>query len=41
MEFLTQPILPTPATSLDPFVLASAIPLDHFSDVERGDLLLG
>ena len=29
-------ILPTPATSLEPVVLALAFPLDYFSDVERG-----
>ena len=34
-------ILSTPATSLKPVVLALAFPLDYFSDVERGDLLLG
>ena len=34
-------VLPTPATSLEPVVLALAFPLDHFSNVERGDLLLG
>ena len=34
-------ILPTPAMSLEPVVLALAFPLDYFSDVERGDLLLG
>ena len=34
-------IPPTPATSLEPIVLALAFPLDYFSDVERGDLLLG
>ena len=34
-------ILPTPATLLEPVVLALAFPLDHFSNVERGDLLLG
>ena len=33
-------ILATPATSLEPVVLALAFPLDYFSDVERGDLLL-
>ena len=31
----------TPATSLEPVVLALAFPLDHFSDMKRGDLLLG
>ena len=30
-------ILATPATSLEPVVLALAFPLDYFSDVERGD----
>ena len=34
-------ILPTPATLLEPVVLALAFPLDHFNNVERGDLLLG
>ena len=34
-------ILATPVTSLEPVVLALAFPLDYFSDVERGDLLLG
>ena len=34
-------ILATPATSLEPGVLALAFPLDYFSDVERMDLLLG
>ena len=34
-------ILSTPATLLKPVVLALAFPLDYFSDVERGDLLLG
>ena len=34
-------ILSTPATLLEPVVLVLAFPLDHFSDVERGDLLLG
>ena len=34
-------VLPTPATLLEPVVLALAFPLDHFSNVERGDLLLG
>ena len=33
-------ILATPATSLEPVVLALAFPLDYFSDVERGNLLL-
>ena len=33
-------ILSTPATSLKPVVLALAFPLDYFSDVERGDLLV-
>ena len=33
-------ILSTPATLLE-LVLALAFPLDHFSNVERGDLLLG
>ena len=34
-------ILSTPATSLKPVALVLAFPLDYFSDVERGDLLLG
>ena len=34
-------ILPTPATSLKPVVLAFAFQLGYFSNVERGDLLLG
>ena len=34
-------VLPTPATSLEPIVFALAFLLDHFSNVERGDLLLG
>ena len=34
-------VLATPATSLEPVVLALTFPLDYFSDVERGDLLLG
>ena len=34
-------ILSTPATSLESVVLALAFPLDYFSDVERGDLLVG
>ena len=34
-------VLATPATSLEPVVLALAFPLDYSSDVERGDLLLG
>ena len=34
-------VLATPARSLEPVVLALAFPLDYFSDVERGDLLLG
>ena len=34
-------VLATPAMSLEPVVLALAFPLDCFSDVERGDLLLG
>ena len=34
-------ILSTPVTLLEPVVLALAFPLDHFSNVERGDLLLG
>ena len=34
-------VLATPATSLEPVVLALAFPLDYFTDVERGDLLLG
>ena len=33
--------LPTPVTSLKPVVLALAFPVDYFSDVERGDLLVG
>ena len=33
-------VLATPATSLESVVLALAFPLDYFSDVERGDLLL-
>ena len=33
-------ILSTPVRSLEPVVLALAFPLDYFSDVERGDLLL-
>ena len=33
--------LATPVTSLKLVVLAFAFPLDHFSDVERGDLLPG
>ena len=33
--------LSTPATSLEPAVLALAFTLDNFSDVERGDLLFG
>ena len=32
--------LATPATSLEPVVLALAFPLDYFSDVERENLLL-
>ena len=34
-------ILSTAATSLEPAVLALAFPLNYFSDMERGDLLLG
>ena len=34
-------VLSTPATSLEPVVLALAFPLDYFSNVERGDLLFG
>ena len=34
-------VLATPATSLEPVVLALAFPLVYFSDVERGDFLLG
>ena len=34
-------VLVTPATLLEPVVLALAFPSDYFSDVERGDLLLG
>ena len=34
-------ILSTPATLLKPVVLALAFPLDSFSDLERGDLLVG
>ena len=34
-------ILLTPATLLEPAVLALAFPLDYCKDVERGDLLLG
>ena len=34
-------VLATLAASLEPVVLALAFPLDYFSDVERGDLLLG
>ena len=34
-------ILATPATLLKPVVLALAFPLGYFSDVERGNLLLG
>ena len=30
-------VLPTPATLLEPVVLALAFPLDHFSNVERGE----
>ena len=33
-------ILATLATLLEPVVLALAFPLDHFSNVERGDLVL-
>ena len=32
-------VLPTPATLPEPVILALAFPLDHFSNVERGDLL--
>ena len=34
-------ILSIPATLLKPVVLALAFPLDYFSDVRRGDLLVG
>ena len=34
-------VLSTPATLLEPIVLALAFPLDYFSDVERGNLLVG
>ena len=34
-------VLATPATSLEPVALLLAFPLDYFSDVERGVLLLG
>ena len=34
-------ILATPAMSLEPVVLAFAFSLDYFSNVDRGDLLLG
>ena len=34
-------VLATPATSLRPVELALAFPSDYFSDMERGDLLLG
>ena len=34
-------VLAIPATLLEPVVLALAFPLDYFSDVERGNLLLG
>ena len=34
-------ILATPATSLEPVVLALAFPLDYFSDVKRGICCLG
>ena len=34
-------VLATPATPLEPTVLASAVALDHFSDVKMGDLLHG
>ena len=34
-------VLVTPAAALEPCVLASAFSLVHFSDVERGYLLLG
>ena len=34
-------VLPTSVMLLEPVVLALAFPLDHFSSVERGDLLLG
>lgn len=33
--------LATPATSVEPIVLAFALPLDIFSDIERGDCCLG
>ena len=34
-------ILSTPVMSLEPVVLVLAFPLDYFSDMERGDLLVG
>ena len=34
-------VLPTPATLLEPIVLALAFPLDYFSEVERGNSLVG
>ena len=34
-------VLPSPVTLLEPAVLALGFPLDHFSNVERGDLVLG
>ena len=34
-------ILATPATLLEPVVLALAFPLDYFSDVEKENLLFG
>ena len=33
-------VLATPTMSLEPVVLALASPLDYFSSMERGDLLL-
>ena len=33
-------VLASLATSLEPVVLVLAFPLDYYSDVERGDLLL-
>ena len=33
-------ILATPATPLEPVILALAFPLDYFGNVRRGDLLL-
>ena len=34
-------VLATPETLLEPVVLALAFSLDYFSEVEKGDLLLG